>query len=414
MAGITGHLGSVATQPMCSRQSSLRIVVLGYVVRGPIGGMAWHHLQYVLGLTQLGHDVLFVEDSDDYPSCYDPSAHTVGVDAAYGLRFASTAFESLGLENRWAYYDAHQKRWHGPASNNALAFCNDAELLINVSGVNPVRPWLEDIPVRALIDTDPVFTQIRHLKDESANRRAAQHNAFFSFGELIGTSQSAVPNDHFPWQPTRQPVVLEAWPFTVGPASGAFTTVMQWESYPAIEWNGQRFGMKSESFEILSELPTRVKMPTEIALGGNTAPRQELQRAGWQLADPLAVTRDLWTYQDYLRLSRGELSVAKHGYVAGRSGWFSERTACYLASGRPAVVQDTGISSFLPCGEGLWAFSDSPGAIAALEQVNANYKAQCHAARGLAEIYFNSQAVLTSLIERAFAAANASEAAVTA
>jgi hypothetical protein len=397
---------------MRGQQISLRIVVLGYVVRGPLGGMAWHHLQYVLGLAKLGHEVLFLEDSDDYESCYDPSVHTVGVDPTYGLRFARAAFESLGLEKCWAYYDAHQKRWHGPAGDNATSYCNDAELLINVSGVNPIRPCLENIPVRALIDTDPVFTQVRHLTDQLASRRASQHNAFFTFGELVGTPQCAIPDDHFPWQPTRQPVVLNVWPFTSGPSNGAFTTVMQWESYPQVTWNGRRFGMKSQSFEALRDLPGHVETSLELALGGHTAPRRELQQAGWRLADSLAVTRDLWTYQAYVRQSRGELSVAKHGYVAGRSGWFSERTACYLASGRPVVVQDTGFSQFLPCSEGLWAFSDAASAIAALHQIDANYNAQCHAARSLAETYFNSDQVLTSLIERAFASTNTSSRAV--
>ena len=239
-------------QSACSR---LRVVVLGYLIRGPIGGMAWHHLQYVLGLMQLGHEVLFLEDSDNYPSCYDPSTHSIGTDPTYGLRFAEHAFSTLGLTECWAYFDAHQSCWHGPAAAKAVSFCNDAEVLLNVSGVNPIRSWLEQIPVRVLIDTDPVYTQIRHLKDAAAYAQAARHNAFFSFGELIESSESAIPKDQFDWRRTHQPVVLDRWPFSNGPADGPFTTIMQWDSYPAVEWNGHRFGMKNESFDVIRDMP---------------------------------------------------------------------------------------------------------------------------------------------------------------
>jgi hypothetical protein len=208
--------------------SGLRIVVLGYVVRGPLGGMAWHHLQYVLGLTRLGHDVYFVEDSDDYPSCYDPDRGLTDTDPTYGLRFATAAFERLGLAERWAFYDAHAGRWHGPHEGRVRRALAGADLVLNVSGVNPLRPWLADIPVRVLIDTDPVFTQIRHLTDPAARAVTDQNTAFFSFGENIAQGTAAVPDDGLPWQPTRQPVVLEEWPVTPGPAKGMFTTVMQW------------------------------------------------------------------------------------------------------------------------------------------------------------------------------------------
>jgi hypothetical protein len=216
-----GHI-SLASNRRLDAASRLRIVVLGYIVRGPIGGMAWHHLNYTLGLARLGHEVLFLEDSDDYESCYDPSTHQVGADPTYGLKFAAQAFGRLGLSDKWAYYDAHTRQWLGAAAERAVGFCEQADVLVNVSGVNPVRPWLENIPVRALIDTDPVFTQIRHLTDAAARSRATQHSAFFSFGELIATPQSAIPDDHFPWQPTRQPLVLDAWPFAPGPSNSAW------------------------------------------------------------------------------------------------------------------------------------------------------------------------------------------------
>ncbi|MCU7817017.1 MAG: hypothetical protein KZQ81_17925 [Candidatus Thiodiazotropha sp. (ex Rostrolucina anterorostrata)] len=167
----------------------LRIIVLGYIVRGPIGGLAWHHLQYVMALDRLGHNVYFVEDSDDYPSCYNPTTHITDSDPSYGLKFTADAFKKVGLAERWAYYDAHVSRWFGPCADHILDICKTADLLLNLSGVNPLRSWLATIPKRALVDTDPVFTQLRHLTDSTARSLALQHNSFFSFGENIGNKR---------------------------------------------------------------------------------------------------------------------------------------------------------------------------------------------------------------------------------
>ncbi len=184
----------------------MRIVVLGYVVRGPIGGLAWHHLQYVDGLNRLGHDVRFVEDSDDFAGCYDPSRHVTDADPSFGLRFAADAFGRLGLTEKWSYFDAHSNRWAGAPS--AEEFCRSADMVLNVSGVNPLREWTARPSVRVFVDTDPLFTQVHNLPDEAARSRVAGHNVFFSFGENIGKPSSTVPDDGFPRQPTRQPIVL--------------------------------------------------------------------------------------------------------------------------------------------------------------------------------------------------------------
>ena len=377
----------------------LRIVVLGYIVRGPLGGLAWHHLQYVLGLADLGHEVVFVEDSDDYPSCYDPSRNIVDTDPSYGLGFAARAFERVGLGPRWAYYDAHTARWLGPCADRVLQLCASADLLLNLSGVNPLRPWLLGVPARALVDTDPVFTQIRHLTDPAARAEALRHTAFCSFG--AHGERGAIPDDGLPWQPTRQPIVLRAWPVTPGPTAGCWTTVMQWDSYAAREYGGVRYGMKSASFEPYLDLPRRSGQRFELALGSPTAPRRLLRRHGWSVRNPLRPTRDPWSYQRYLQRSRAEFSVAKHGYVAARSGWFSERSAAYLASGRPVVVQDTGFEAWLRADMGVLPFSSPEEALAAIEAVERNYAAQCRAAREVAEEYFDAQRVLQALIARA-------------
>jgi hypothetical protein len=380
----------------------MNIIVLGYIVRGPIGGLAWHHLQYVIGLANMGHNVYFFEDSDDYPSCYDPDRHVTDTNPGYGLEFAAAAFKRVGLGDKWAYHDAHTGKWYGPIGGSGPALCRSADLLLNISGVNPLRSWFLDIPERALIDTDPVFTQVRHLSDPSARSLAGRHTAFFTFGENTGSGNSSIPSDDFPWMPTRQPIVLDAWPFTAGPDDGVFTTVMQWDSYKPAQHDGNRYGMKSESFIPYLDLPAHTQAKLELCLGSPNAPRDLLLDKGWLLSDALEITRTPWTYQQYIRSSKGEFTVAKQGYVVSRSGWFSERSAAYLASGRPVVTQETGFSEWLDTGDGVLAFNDPVEAADCLADVSSRYRHHCRAARDVAEDYFDSRKVLQKLLDDIF------------
>jgi hypothetical protein len=387
---------------MSAARDSLHIVVLGSIVRLPLGGLAWHHLQFVLGLARLGHEVCFLEDSNDYDwSCYDPIRQVTDRDPTYGLKFAGELFGRVGLGDHWVYYDAHTSRWLGPCADRAMALCGDADLLLNLGNSNPLRPWTEQIPIRVLVDTDPVFTQLYHLTDPARRARALKHTAFFSFAGNIGREGCTVPSDELPWQPIRQPIVLDVWPVTEGPSGGSFTTVMQWDSYPTREFGGVRYGMKSDSFGPYLDLPQRTGQRLELAIGSTTAPRDRLRAIGWHLINPLEPTRDPWTYQRYLQQSKAEFTVAKHGYVISRSGWFSERSAAYLASGRPVLTEDTGFSDWLPIGNGLLAFSTPEEALAGIDAINSRYASHCRAARAVAEEHFDARKVLSALLERA-------------
>ncbi|HUQ18399.1 MAG TPA: hypothetical protein VM099_02195 [Gemmatimonadaceae bacterium] len=376
----------------------MRIVVLGHIVRGPIGGMAWHHLQYVLGLARLGHRVMFVEDSDDYPSCYDPIRHVIDTDPTYGLQFAHDAFTDLGLENIWAFYDAHTAQWFGPAARGATTFCESAEIVLNISGINPLRDWTRKPRTRVLVDTDPAFTQVRNLTKEDARKNASEHNSFFTFAENVANGTARLPDDGLSWRPTRQPVVLDAWKVTRGNPSAPYTTVMQWSSYPAVEWNGIRYGTKASSFEPFFDLPSRTPAKLEIALGGAGAPHDKFRDSGWLLQNPLEVALTPRDYQNYIAQSRGELSVAKQGYVVSNSGWFSERSACYLASGRPVVTQETGFSEWLPVGEGLLSFQNGDEAANAIAEIERDYNRHSLAARRIIEEHFDARKVLSRLL----------------
>jgi hypothetical protein len=380
----------------------LRITVCGYIVRGPLGGLAWHHLQYVLGLSRMGHEVFFVDDSDNYASCYHPDTHALSTDPSYGLAFCGAAFDRLGLDGQWAYFDEHSNRWLGPAAAGAAERAREADLLLDVSAVNPVRDWWSGIPARVLIDTDPAFTQLRHLADPKLHELAADaHTHFATYAENVGTT-ATLPDDGFRWFATRQPVVLDAWPVRPAPRDGAWTTVMQWNSYPERKFGGTVYGMKSKSFKPYFDLPSRVRdQQLVLAIGSDTAPRKRLAAEGWEVLDPISVTRDPWQFQNFVQQSKGEFGVAKHGYVVSRSGWFSERTANYLASGRPAIVEDSGFTDWMNPTAGLMAFSTPEEAVESLRAVDVDYDAHCMAAREVAATYFDHRLVLGQLLDTA-------------
>lgn len=383
------------------RSDRLRIIMLGYMVRGPLGGMTWANLHYLLGLKSLGHEVYFFEDSDCYASCYDPAKNVMDIDPTYGLKYAGDVLNKVGLGENWAYYDEHSSRWFGPCAGRIPEICASTDLLLNRAGVNPLRPWFLQVPARVFIDVDPVFTQIRHLKHSTSLEQARQHTAFFSLAENVGSAHSTMPDDGLPWRPTRHPIFLDAWPAIPAPKNGNWTTVMQWQSYPAVTYDGVTYGVKSDSFLPYLDIPERSPHVFELVLAGGNAQRKMLSDKGWVIRDPLELSGNPWLYREYIQQSKGEFSVAKQGYVSTRSGWFSERTAAYLASGRPVVTEEAGFSDWLPSGAGLISFSTSDQALAGIEEVSHHYERHCKAARALAEEYFDAGKILHRLIEQA-------------
>jgi hypothetical protein len=382
-------------------ENRLRIIVLGSLIRLPMGGLSWHYLNYVHGLAEMGHDVYYIEDSYDRAACFGPDSSGPTTNPDYGLRFATQAFSRLGLGDRWAYYDAHTNEWKGPRAHDAVTLCKTADFVLHISGLNPLRDWLSAVPVRVLIDTDPGFTQIRNLTNPNYRKRCEEHTVFFSFGANIGKPGCSIPGDGFQWQPTRQPLSLAAWPQLPAQRSGPYTTVMSWESFDIpFEFGDLRLGMKSESFNKLIELPSRVGRIFDIAVRTNSATSiTALQRAGWGIADIDSVSCDPWRYQAFIQNSRAEFGVAKAGYAATRCGWFSERSVAYLASGRPVLHQDTGFSQWLPTNEGVLSFHTLNDAVDGVRSIEADYEFHCRRARELAIEYFAAPRVLEPLIE---------------
>jgi hypothetical protein len=230
-------------------------------------------MQYVLGLHQMGYEVLFLEDSENYPSCYNPATLEMTTDPSYGIAFIKDLFGAFGLQHNWAYFDAHTNTWFGKGRQEVLEFCRRAELVINISGVQPLREWWMTIPRRVLVDTDPVFTQIRFLSEAKDVLVAQAHTSFFSFGERIQEPDCSIPKDGFQWQPTRQPVFFPAWKVRGGNREAVWTTVMQWDSYKTRTHRGIQYGMKSASFAPYLPLPSILPDEKfELALGSPHAP----------------------------------------------------------------------------------------------------------------------------------------------
>ncbi len=380
--------------------SSLRIVVTGLIAQFPLGGMTWDFMNYVLGLARLGHDVYYIEDNGQWP--YNPNADGKIKSCDFNVNYLAEVMTRFGLEDRWAYRFGWKKQWFGMPESRLQELFRTADLLINVSGTIDKLEEYDRIRRRVYIDTDPVFTQLKLLRGHKYLRTLIdQHDVVFSFGECLPPSLLDTGDE---WIGTRQPVVLSEWP--VGSHHRPdYTTVMTWISYNPIEHEGKSYGQKDVEFMRFLDLPRRVApVPLELAANsgmGRKLPRDLLVHKGWNLVDPLVVCLDLDGYRNYIQTSRAEWSVAKNGYVLGQSGWFSCRSACYLAAGRPVVLQETGFSRVLPVGKGILSFSTPEEAAACIQDIEADYDRHATAARTIAEDHFDSAKVLPRLLERA-------------
>ena len=377
----------------------LKIVCSGHLVRHPVGGHSWHHLQYLVGLKRLGHQVTFFEDWGWTDSCWDPPRGVMTSDATYGIAYLRRLLEPHQLDDSWCYL-AEDGTAHGMPRHRLVQRLREADLYLNLSYINWI-PELEECRRRVLVDTDPVFTQIGGF---GMGGPFSRYDALFTYGENVHRAGCEMPDGGARWLPTRQPVVLDLWPVTVGDEHGPITTVMNWSAYGEREHNGRVYGQKDREFGAFFTLPREAGEEMEIAVNGPGPIRTRLADGGWRLVDVDDVSRDPFSYQRFLRRSRAEFCVAKHAYVVTRSGWFSDRSSAYLASGRPVVVQDTGFSQFLPCGRGLLAYDTHEQALAAIASLRDDYPQHCRAARDLVEHYFDARRVLGDLLERAIRA----------
>jgi hypothetical protein len=377
---------------------SPRVVLLGMMGRTPFAGVAWQVLHFLEGLRRAGADVAYVEDTGAWP--YDPVANTITDDPKYTLDYLQRALARVELVGGWAYV-APDGSVHGTARDPLAS----ADALVNLTGATVLREEHLAVPVRIYLETDPVAPQVEvALGNRFTIDLLSTHTHHFSFGENLGLPDCGVPVDgEFRYRPTRQPVVVDWWRDGL-PARAAYTTVASWRQPGRdVEWNGETyFWSKDREFLKVVELPARVAVPLELALAAEDERGLALlRRHGWALRDAFSLSTELDPYREYVVRSRGEFTVAKDQNVRLRSGWFSDRSACYLAAGRPVVTQDTGFARALPVGEGLFAFGTLDEAAAALEAVEADYERHAAAAGDLAAEYFDAQKVCAALLAEA-------------
>jgi hypothetical protein len=356
----------------------LKILLAGMVAGVPRqGGATAAVLQYAEGLGELGHEVLVVEPVE--AAALEPGGQV----AAY--------FRSLApLAGRSALLARDGSATVGLSRGRVERFAREADLLLNLSGMLRDERLLEPIPVRAFVDLDPGFNQV--WAEQGHDFGLDRHTHFATVGLRLGAADCPIPTLGRSWIPTLPPVALSRWPAAAG-AGEAWTSVGNWRSYGSPSHAGVLYGQRAHS----------LRARFQLALGIDPDERTDLEalaRNGWRLVDPLAVAGTPSRYAAFVRASRAELGVAKQGYVASRSGWFSDRSACYLASGRPVVAQDTGFGAWLPTGAGLLAFDDLAAAAAAVEAVEGDLDRHRRAARELAAEHLAAATVLPALLER--------------
>jgi hypothetical protein len=380
-----------------------RIVVIGTLASNPYAGMAWMHMQIAKGLCRLGHDAYYFETTSSWP--YDPVRSTLVADSDYALPYLKRVVESFNLGDRWAYRRSYSdKAWFGLPGAKAEELLRHADAVLNVAGAT--RFAEEGLKIGRLVyfGTDPGHHEIAFSNgDPDVCRLMAEHDDFVTYGENIGSADCPIPPLPRLRSKTRQPVLLEHWR-SATPTKSEFTTVGNWKQTGRdIEFVGRVYRWsKHHEFLKFIELPKRIDQPIEFATGLVNLSREDrdlLEANGWRLRDAHPFTTDPWPYRDYVRSSRGEFTVAKDLNVRLRSGWFSERSACYLAAGRPVITQDTGFGKCIPTGEGLFAFSTLDEIVAAFEAVNAEYEKHSRAARAIAEEYFKAETVLGKVLE---------------
>jgi hypothetical protein len=374
------------------------VVVCGCAGALPLAGVALHYLQYCLGLRDMGIEVSYLEEIEDYWP-YNPDTNEPDEQASYTVPWLRELFEAFDLP--WAYRDP-LRRYHGATEDEVFARCASADLLLNVSGAHNPIAHHRSARVLAYVDTDPGFIQVKAAGDPKTRSWLEGHDLLFTFAEAMGSPRCRIPDAGYQWKTTRQPVYLPFWDEVTTAPGSAFTTVMNWRAYAPVEWEGEVWGQKDAEFPVVRTLPGRLPgFDLELAVGGRDVPRDDLRADGWKVTDPLEATRTVWRFRDYIAASRAELTVAKQCYVRSGSGWFSERSANYLAAGRPVIAQDTGWSQHVPASPGVLPFTSTDEAEAAVRAVDADPGGAAADARAVAASYFDSQLVLGKLLSDA-------------
>jgi hypothetical protein len=381
-----------------------RIVVLHLAIRYPFAGVVWQLLHHLIGLRALGFEVYYIEDHGAY--VYDAHAKTISPNSANNLKLVGGVLDRFGFAGRWGFRDPITKDYVGMAKDTCLRLIRESDAVINLCGASEPREEHFASPLMIYIETDPGVFQVQIERgDPFALLNVSAHKLFFTYAYNIGQPDCRVPTAGVAWHPTRPPVLLDEWHPGVGPANpSAFTTVGTWENIGKnVEVGGTTYyWSKHVNFARVLDVARRARQPIELATDIDSGPDHDAAVAGGFTFRPVVpMSLDIDDYREYISASRGEFTVSKDLYVRTRSGWFSDRTACYLAAGRPVITQLTGFEKYIPSGNGLLGFDDADSAIDAIRIVNADYPKHVKAAREIATEYFDARKLLEEIAAKA-------------
>jgi hypothetical protein len=373
-------------------------------------GNAWNRLHYALGLRELGHDVIYLEEVEPR-ACVDRHGRPCAFEHSANREHFRATMDAFGFtEKACQIYNCGEATF-GLSLRAVLALARDADLLLNISGHVRTGAILDNARRKVYLDQDPVYTQLWHA-EYGKDFNFTGHDVYFTVGLNIGTPHTDIPDCGLRWHHTLPPVVLDYWPVRDDPSAARFTTVASLGRYNDLCYRGTWYRSKYEELKRYAELPRRAGQEMEAALRGCSEEDEGLHRlrdGGWSLFDAVRID-SLSAHQAYIAGSRAEIGITKHAYVQGRSGWFSDRSAIYLASGKPVLAQATGFQRCLPAGRGLLTFADMEEAIAGVESINRDYAAHCRAARALAAEYLDHRKVLPAMLEACSESASAAAA----
>jgi len=377
------------------------VVVSGALANKPFnGGEAWVRLSWVRGMAKLGWEVHFVEQISP-GACVDKDGRPATVQESANLAYFNGVAERLGWGGSAALLVEQTGQVFGCEYSQLLSLAEKAELLINISGNLTAQALFGRFRRKVYIDIDPGFTQAWHQQG-IGGVHLREHDAYYTIGENIGTAHCGIETGGIPWRATRQPVVLADWPAAPATIPARFTSVATWRGpFGPVNFGDKVLGSRAHEFRKFVVLPRHVESPMELVLridDSDVRDRDSLAQNGWRLINPVRVSEPE-DFRDYIRGSAAEFSVAQGVYVGTQCGWFSDRTARYLACGKPALVQDTGFGRNLPVGEGLVCFRDLEDAKRGAIDILANYEWHSRAARRIAEQYFDSDTVLGKLLD---------------
>ena len=385
------------------RPSKGKIIVFGILMWYPLAGVTFQFLHYLIGLRRLGYDPYYIEDSGRW--IYDPRINDLSPDASANVKVVAAALEAHGFHNRWAFRGNYPDgECYGMREEQILALYREADAFLNVTGAQELRDEHLVCKRRIYLETDPVAAQIKIFNDDKETISAlAAHDTHFSFGENFGAADCLVPLQRFNWIPTRQPVVLDLWNHSRNGDCKDYTTIATWENKGKdIIYRGETYyWSKDREFMKIMNLPSQRPVSFGLAIGEEKKVQRILKKFGWKWIDSLKISADADHYRDFIQGSRGEFTVAKDQNIRLRSGWFSDRSACYLAAGRPVITQETGFSNHLPTGRGLFSFNNMEDILKAVDTIESDYSGNCRAAREIAENYFSAEKVLAKLMEAA-------------